>query len=218
MCSVCVQRERDRRKRRKENGICINCGSKTNGKHLKCDRCKEKEREEKRKTREFQRSLNICTRCGQRSAMLGRVLCEECSEHDAIYYRNNPDKAEERNRRRLEKLRRDRAEARETGMCICCLKRKATEGYTTCIKCRTANTRRARNRSKEKGTISYETAVYCGICSRCRKNKATHGKVCDSCYEVLIEGLEKARQTANKNHYWIEDNKLIFLANNKRKT
>lgn len=158
----------------------------------------------KKAWKELRRKNHLCTECGEKDAFTlnGRALCAVCANKAAVRrrksYAKNPEPAKERARRYT-------AERAAAGLCTICGKKKADEGFKTCIDCRVrgrlkAARKRARNRAKA-GVINNWPRGANGYCWCCNKEKVMDGKrVCKGCHDRLIgyittEDAEKGRET-----------------------
>ena len=84
---------------------------------------------------EWYKQKHICPRCGQAEGAKGRVCCLNCLDKEAILtmkYRMTHDTKEKNRIFCKERYNR----AKEAGICVKCLKRKATEGHVICDFCR----------------------------------------------------------------------------------
>lgn len=75
---------KEKYKRYREAGLCINCGKPSNGK-ARCDICGHrasvnqlKNRSKKRPTRAQREILDLCNSCGKNKRMEGRTICSCC--------------------------------------------------------------------------------------------------------------------------------------------
>lgn len=82
--------ENARYQRRKAEGRCINCGKLTDGK-VRCNECnrhsyilqKASRQRKGHTTREQRLAMSLCVKCGKRSKMADRTICQEC--YDVLY-------------------------------------------------------------------------------------------------------------------------------------
>lgn len=218
VCSACYQKRKVRRDQlnaeRVANHLCLKCGKPTDGIHKYCDACNAKNRVHMRETREFLIEQGICIDCRREKAVKGKVRCLLCAdsrnEHRKKYYATH--KKEILSKTDNAKRREKHKEYKAKGICTRCHVKKATPGYTTCADCRIKDTKARKLRdAKKRDTVDYETCLEMHICTACRVNAATHGKLCDTCYERAVNNLGDKRTTAN--HFWMQDNTAMFTMN-----
>ena len=214
-CSKCADKKLKKYNSRREQGKCVDCGADVSPGNCRCEKCRSINREAQRKNRLHMQSIGICTRCGMRTAVAGKKSCEICLANDAekkavLYEKVDKD---ELRRKHREYMRMKRLKAKENAMCVECLKKPALPGRAVCIECSIKNKKRLAKKRQEKGCVPYWLAIECGICANCRKEKATHGKLCDACYDKAMANLEKANAVNDRsNHYWVQDNRIAFMA------
>lgn len=138
---------------------------------------------------------HICMRCLKQDAytLSGRVLCFDCTQERHKYYKNYYFK---KSKELLENAKEKRAECSQQGICTCCMKRKADDGFKLCSNCRAQKRKKHREDAERKGIVTNETLPYLDVCHRCRREPLMEGKnVCESCYEELVENIAKNRQS-----------------------
>ena len=216
-CDKCRAIARAKYHKRKGKGVCVDCGNPVgdNG-TSRCDKCRKANREQMRKDREFAKAMGLCTTCRNEPAAKGYTKCARCleKERNRKYVRT-----EEQKKRSLEHNRMKRREARESGICITCLKRRVRPGMTICSLCSNkAKQRRKDYRLHHTNKLSMYEARDLGICTLCRRRPVMQGKkLCEKCYNTTLLNLAKAKEAQNsKEHYWMQDNKLTFLAKTAR--
>lgn len=219
-CSQCADAKKRRYYLRKSQGLCVDCGEPTETGNIRCGKCRAINADTRREEYKSLKEMNLCTKCKMYTAAPGRTKCEVClaidAEKSARQREKDPEKEEERRIKRKEYMRRKRAEAKANGMCVTCMKREAAKGFKTCLDCRQKNINAQRRISREQGRVSYEEAIDKGLCTSCRREKATHGKLCDGCYEKSLANLEKANAAERPEHWWVHDNQIAFLARARR--
>lgn len=214
-CSKCLAKKKEYREKRKSEKKCAWCGARTDGKVL-CEECTRKGSLRKHKDREFLKSIGICTYCGKRKAVPGKSWCADCA-----YNRNEARRilrdnySEEKHQQELEKMREYRRKkkkwASNKGLCTKCHKRVPPEGYKRCTICRQKELERRKREKIRDGKYSMQEAAERGICTLCRREKATNGKLCLKCYNTAVGNLRKAKEE-NRNRYWVQDNRISFIA------
>jgi hypothetical protein len=111
------KRRRERRKKRREAGLCAECGENADGKTL-CENCSEKNSARNIGVRARRKAKGNCPDCGAKKAR-NSVFCPVCRDKRAAYYAGNKD-------RLLEGTHRRKAERKQTvfehyGLeCSCC--------------------------------------------------------------------------------------------------
>lgn len=211
-CFACRQKAKEDYNRKKQNGLCVDCGKPSDTGECRCSKCKERNIAFQRENRREAKKSGLCIKCCKRPVATGYSKCPECLEAETVYVR--PEESMKRKRIRDTKAQKEKRRiARENGICVTCLKRKTEDGHSECPICLAKARKRDMALRRKRGKLSYELARDMGICTRCKKNVATHGKVCESCFEQLSELLDKANATPrSENHFWIQDNRVAFMA------
>ena len=218
-CSKCTEKREARRERLRIERIaqqkCVRCGNDTDGIHRLCEECSAKNRQSAKEVREYYKSQGICVSCRMRKAVKGKTKCmvcaQDCNESRRKYY--TAHKTEILNKVDNAKVRSRYAELKAQGICVRCHTKKARAGYTTCVECANKDNRRRRAAyRKARGDLpTYDEALEQGLCVECKKNNATHGKLCATCYDNAVRNLPKKRPRGTE-HYWIQDNRIAFLS------
>lgn len=217
-CSACAEKHRMHRQRKIREGICVRCGSPNNNGKTCCNDCLALQRQESKEYREQRKEEGICVECGIRKVALKKRRCEICLAKNAdrgIKRRETEDPVSSQIRRQKnnDRMKQRRKAAEEKGLCVQCCKRKPVYGHRACAEC-LARFRRWNREYKARNNkhATYTECIEYGICTTCQTRKATHGKLCDSCYSQAIQNLEKAWGKPNSaDHFWIEDNKAAFI-------
>lgn len=133
--------------KRKEAGLCVECGKPLDGEKLKCRDCRERINANRKELAHWYQDNGICPECRQNNLMGDERVCPECSakrySQRIARYNANPEEFKARDRLEQKKIRTRRA---EKGLCVKCGKVKADSGYKTCTKCRI----KARNAKRNK--------------------------------------------------------------------
>lgn len=96
------------------------------------------------------------------------------------------------------------------GICCHCRKERAIKGKTLCLVCNMDNNERDRNRKRvwnpERDKQRYEECKKNGICTTCKKRKATRGLKCTECYarirnKQLSKTVKRSERTSNNMCY-----------------
>lgn len=197
--------------KRRKNKQCIDCGKQDNntlnGK-CRCEDCAKKQRENnkknkqkyselKKQNREYLKSRNKCTVCGKQDAytMNGHTRCAQCTqkhtECNKTYYEKH--KQEELAKKQIA-FQENKKIREKYNMCTVCGK-KLEQGYKykTCEICRYKSRKRQEKKRINNGIYPGERGKN-GVCYICNKEKATHGRLCDKCFEKANNSLECARK------------------------
>ena len=180
-CRKAVDRElrRARYARRLAGGGCTRCGHERAPGKLRCQRCIDRERDQRKR----HRPISIwCDDCHEQPRDGGRHRCAEC------WRRNRRDKQRLRDRQ-------VRAMRDESGLCLRC--GLAPKGRTTlCDAC--AN----RNRDSQAKFRSVRAAR--GLCVRCGKVESAEGKWCQACAARALESyhMRKTQPVTMTEAWW----------------
>lgn len=192
--------------RRKEKGICVICGKENAQKgFVCCEKCKEKQKNDRRETREFLKKIGICPRCGENKLFGDEKECPECL---AKMYELNKKYKKNSNYNYKEWYKKDVDYLKKNGLCISCRKKKAAEGKASCERCLIKNKIRAEESRLKKGIIPRSERLSYGLCYFCGNKIDREGKTCSECASRLVKNLPKEKSV---NKHWIDDNKLIFM-------
>ncbi len=149
----------------------------------------EKQKQYHKERYEWLKNKGICVCCGRDNACIGSVYCPECGEKNAEkvreYYRTNRD---ERNNYNKEYNKRIRAERKAKGLCVKC-GRKAIDGQTLCLECRTKE--RKWKKAKRNNDVERSMRPELGLCYICGKPLNKWDKLCDDCHEKASERAKK---------------------------
>ena len=138
---------------------------------------------------------HYCVTCGAQDAytLIGRIQCFECSKKTNESHRNSYSKNNSN-----EKKKKLRTERKSQGLCIECGE-KAADGRIRCHK-HLMSARISQERHRErKGIIPKSLKIQLGYCANCL-DFATHGKLCEKCYEKAMRGIDKATQIIREKH------------------
>lgn len=220
------------RERMKQEGRCQNCGrqdEKTLAGRSRCTVCAGKDNRrdkarldadpEKRsrknaEKREWTRQLkanHLCVDCKQQDAytLNGRARCFECAEKYARECRERRAKAPDAYNEAQRELR---ARWRENGKCTNCGQEKPSwEHHRVCVACR-VKMYRFKKEQRESRDDWFPRGTP-GLCYFCLHPVMEGKKVCQSCYDARMPGLEKAREAARagkSNHIWKKYDDILF--------
>lgn len=181
--------------RRKENGLCIDCGTTLDRDGVRCVKCNTKNNEKNNADRKWYRENGICPRCRNNTIFGNENICPECSAEMYEINMNSRERLgiEHYNEVHKEWSKRTHHEMIERGICTRCRKRKADYGYKTCGICR----EKIRNYKRIKyGKQDRRERYKQGLCYFCDNPIKDGYKVCEKHYQMNVE---KARsQNADK--------------------
>lgn len=135
---------REQYNKRKKEKICVHCGKRhTDGKHVRCDICRQKDREYSQRIKDknilyqkqYRNGLKIyglCIRCGKEKALAGLSQCRSCSE------RSNKRKhvySKEEYEKHCRTLKERYYERKKDGICVICGKNKSLPNRVKCGEC-----------------------------------------------------------------------------------
>lgn len=172
-------------KRRKEAGLCVNCGKELDRNGVYCTECQAKLNSNRNELRKWYQEGGICPRCGKELLYGQEKNCLECSAKGyEQYLKRDKEHFNEVHRKwAKEKYERDKA----NGICTRCGKRKADGGYFTCGICR------AKNRANRMNQSEYVKKI--GICRFCNEPVKDGYKVCEKHHQMNVD---KARSSNAK--------------------
>lgn len=182
--------------RRKENGLCTECGKPRDNIYVMCDACRNKMRVNQNETRKWYQQNGICPRCKKEKLYGDEKQCLECNakSYEKVVKSRDRDHYNETHR---EWSKRTHHEAISKGICTRCRKRKADHGYKTCGICRAKDAEKKRLRNVDK--ITREEKAELGLCYWCMEPVKPGYKTCQRCYDRCVENSRKADRS---NHIW----------------
>lgn len=113
---------------RKENHICVNCGEKVEGNHVRCKKCRKIVNERNANRLQFLRENKLCLDC--KAPVTRGARCEKCKEAARIR-KNGRYKY-----------------CRENGLCVSCMD-VSTDGKVFCSRCREIYNAKSRGKYKD---------------------------------------------------------------------
>lgn len=186
--------------RRKEAGLCVNCGKPLNGEKLKCRDCRERINANRKELAHWYQDNGICPECRHNNLMGDERVCPECSakrySQRIARYNANPEEFEARDRLEQKKIRTRRA---EKGLCVKCGKVKADSKYKTCTKCRIKARNAKRNKQKDCKVELKREWVANGRCWFCGEPVYNHSKLCKEHYIKSLVYVKKSKEARIKN-------------------
>ena len=187
--------------RRKEQGVCTQCGGPIEVPGGMCEKCKEKQRIRRIENRKYAIAHHICPRCGRNKVLIGKS-CSDCLQKQSDYREKNKDEINSKNaiyyKDRYERLKLE-------GICTKCAKRKAMTNKTMCSICLGRKRDYAENYYKE-DINRHERPAY-GLCYFCGDKLDGEWRICSKCRDRCINNLPK---TPHKNEQWDRDNIALF--------
>lgn len=188
-------------RRRKQNGICTQCGKKppVEGKTM-CAECAEQRRIYQRETRKFLLQFELCPKCGKNKLFGDEKNCPECR----AAFANRQMKYREKNQEEYNEKQRIEHRAiygkrKEQGICVRCGKRKPKNGYSTCEICQQKDRERKRIMYGY-GTHDRHERLKYGLCYFCDNPVKDGYKVCEKHYQMNLQKLnnDKCRQATQE--------------------
>lgn len=192
----------------KQNGICVLCKTqKADDGYCSCKKCRDKQREDQRKRREWLKQMRYCPQCGKEKLYGDEKICLECGVKK--YESNLKSKKKIDN----EYYKKRREEQKKKGICTRCNKRKSETGKTMCGICLARHRKESEERRGNK-IPRYERASY-GLCYICGE-EIPDGKLCEKCKTRAMENLPKEKN--KDNDAFRKMNVTYFMARKKAKT
>ena len=201
--------------KRRKNKQCVDCGKQdenTLSGKCRCFECQQNQREKNRKNkiryaklnkqnREYYKSHNRCTVCGKQDAytLSGHSRCADCQKKASECNRKyNQQHKDEISAKKKEKYMRNKQYRLENHLCTVCGKKLDVDyTYNTCQMCRHKSRNRQEKERIKNGIFPGERGQN-GVCYLCNKEKATHGKLCDECFEKAMKGLQSASESIER--------------------
>lgn len=187
--------------KRKEQGLCTQCGNIPEIPGVMCNACKEKQRIRRIENRKYAIAHHICPRCGINKVLIGKS-CSDCLQKQSDYREKNKDEINKKlaiyGKNRYERLKSE-------GICIKCAKRKAEANHTMCSIC-LGHKRDYAERHYKKDVDRHERPAY-GLCYFCGDKLDGEWRICSKCRDRCINNLPK---TPHKNEQWDRDNIALF--------
>ena len=188
--------------RRKEAGLCVNCGKPLDIAGVKCSQCRDRLNADRKELVNWYKDNKICPICRKNSLFGEEKACVECSAKSytsrmAKYYAN-PEEFKARDRIDQKKIRQKRA---DNGLCVYCGKAKADEGFKTCTKCRNKQKIKKRIRDAKKNyklEIKREWIAN-GKCWLCGEPVYNHSKLCEEHYIKSLNYAKKSKEARLRN-------------------
>lgn len=188
--------------RRKEAGLCVNCGKPLDIAGVKCSKCRDRANKDRRELISWYKENGICPICRKNNLFGNEKECIECSAKRyakrMTCYNLNPEKFKEKDRIEQKKIREKRA---ANGLCVYCGKVKSDENFKTCTKCRNKQKIKKRIRDAKKNyklDIKREWVMN-GKCWFCGEPVYNHSKLCKEHYIKSLVYAKKSKEARIKN-------------------
>ena len=187
--------------KRKENGLCVDCGKPLDRDGIRCVECRKRLNRETMETRHWYQDNHICPRCRKNSIMGDEKNCPECrakATNGTAALRDRDRESYNAKQRILHKSIYQKR--KEKGLCVRCGKRNADYGYFTCGICRDKGRTAKRIRY---GKPDREDRYLQGLCYFCDNPVKPGYKVCEEHYQRNVEnansqGAKDARKVLQK--------------------
>ncbi len=117
-----IERQRKFRERRKEKGLCCQCGiNPRKSKVNRCEECTKKTSDNNRKRKQEWLENGLCGKCGKNRLIEGYKWCEQCSRKNKDWYKNSNYREEHRKKDIIRRKDRKQKIIEEYGgKCNCC--------------------------------------------------------------------------------------------------
>lgn len=201
--------------RRREQGLCCNCGKPNDREGFYCTKCKDEHNRKQRESAKWYLEHSICPRCKKEELFGDEKRCLICNYKSYNYTYKKLQSDESRinyNKNHSSNSKKRHHEAISLGICTRCRKRKADNNYKTCGICREKQnkTRREtlRRKRENNGYMSREERVANGLCSYCGNPIKPGYKICEYHYQINVKNAncEKSKEAreVNKKKYYLK--------------
>lgn len=183
--------------KRKNAGLCVDCGGQTDGGRRLCAACEEKRKTYVNETRAFFKNIGLCPRCGRNVIFKGESTCPECKAQNTIGAQKRRDKDRKAyNAQMAEYHKSEYAEKKKQGICPRCGKKKTNGSYVWCKTCRykTSQKRNERKARTEAPKISRNERYKLGLCYFCDNPVKPGYKCCEKHCQMNAEKGKKGRE------------------------
>lgn len=164
-----TRRLRARRAARQAKGLCIDCGGQRAAEGIRCERCRDKQRERSRKHAAKRQADPGCNRCGEPVDAPEGVFCIVCRDDRRRRGRKRRPKASATS---VAAARRRRARRDASGLCLTCGGPRDSPPRRCCKACKQEYDSRNRARA--------EQCQQAGVCRLC-KGPLREGRACATC-------------------------------------
>ena len=193
--------------RRKENGLCIDCGTTLDRDGVRCVKCNTKHNEKNNADRKWYIENGICPVCRDNFLFGDEKVCLECG---ASKYAETMKSRERLGREHYNKVHKDWSkrthhEMIQKGICTRCRKRKADYGYKTCGICRDKGRRYKRVKY---GKPDRRERYKQGLCYFCDNPIKDGYKVCEKHYQMNVE--KSLSQKAKESRRELKESGILY--------
>ena len=191
--------------KRKEQGLCLNCGKPLDRDGTYCIECRKRITDENNITRHFMQSIGICPRCQKVRLYGDEKVCPECNAYS--YAKIMQARATEEGRLHYNEIhakwaRNEHQRRIEQGICTRCGKREPDNGFKTCGICR-AKTRKRKEKKPDR-----RERHKIGLCYFCDNPIKDGYKVCEKHYQMNLE--KSHSQKANEAREKLKKEGIIY--------
>lgn len=181
--------------KRKEQGLCLNCGKPLDRDGTYCIECRKRITDENNITRHFMQSIGICPRCQKVRLYGDEKVCPECNAYS--YAKIMQARATEEGRLHYNEIhakwaRNEHQRRIEQGICTRCGKREPDNGFKTCGICRNKDKEYKRGKY---GKPDRKERYKQGLCYFCDNPIKPGYRTCEKHYQM---NLEKSRSKKAK--------------------
>lgn len=172
--------------RRKEQGLCIDCGKELDRDGIRCVECNAKHNDRNNTDRKWYKENKICPICRIETLFGDEKSCPECrsKSYEIVMRSRNRLGLEHYNSIQSEWKKKEHRKRIEQGICTRCGKRNAEQGYKTCGICRA----KTRNYKRIKyGKPDRNERYMQGLCYFCDNPIKIGYKVCEYHYQKNVE-------------------------------
>ena len=193
--------------KRKENGLCIDCGNALDRDGVRCVKCNTKHNEKNNADRKWYIENGICPVCRDNFLFGDEKVCLECG---ALKYAETMKSRERLGREHYNEVHREWSkrthhEMIQKGICTRCRKRKADYGYKTCGICREKGRKYKRVKyGKPDRSERYKQ----GLCYFCDNPIKDGYKVCEKHYQMNVE--KSLSQKAKEARRELKDSGILY--------
>lgn len=175
--------------KRKEQGLCRNCGKPLDREGTYCIECRKRITDDNTYTRHFLQNIGICPRCQKTKLFGDEKVCPECSAYGYSIAMKSREKLgkEHYNEIHREWSKNEHHKRIELGICTRCGKREPDNGFKTCGICR------ARDRNRKEKKPDRKERYKLGLCYFCDNPIKDGYKVCEEHYQINVQNSKSAK-------------------------
>lgn len=190
--------DRERKRKRKSQGLCIECSKPMDREGVLCIACNDRRNKEGREAYRCYQENGVCPKCRTNALFGDEKTCLECRVKacESMERVRNGKGRELANKEHSEYARAKYKERSELGICTRCGKKKPDEGYKTCRACRT----KLRNYKKVE-YVDRSHRFDDGLCYNCGKALKEGYRVCEECYRKNLNNLDNEKTKEQRREY-----------------